>query len=316
MKGGKVIIFKITICVVLVLSLFISCSSNSQQTINDISQDIQNDIFVKDEGIKISVASVAISQILAEMGQEIVGRPTTELDLPERYVDVEEIGSSFSPDFEKVLAVGTELLIGDSLFKEKIDAIAGQYGIDTFYIDTSTYETFLFGIDELGRKIGKEEDATNIITRFQEPLNDLKGINKDLKVAIIFGTSESNMLATEHTYVGSLIKTLGLKNIVTEISDSKNISSEVHKTNGGYVNLNLEQLLQNQPDVILRFGHGNIEEANRAFEKLFNENPAWKNLEAVKNGRIYDLDPNIFGSSANNHVDEALIQLGEIFNGL
>lgn len=309
-------IFKIAVCVVLMFSLFTGCSSNSQQTINDTSQNIQNDIVVNDENIKISVASVAISQILAEMDQEIVGRPTTKLALPERYLEVEEIGSSFSPDFEKVLAVGTELLIGDSLFKEKIDATAKQYGIDTFYIDTSTYESFLFGIDELGRKIGKEEEATNIIARFQEPLNNLKNINKDLKVAIIFGTSESNMLATEDTYVGSLIKALGLKNVVTEITGSTSLSSEVNETNSSYVNLNLEQLLQNQPDVILRFGHGNIEEANRAFEKLFNENPAWKNLEAVKNGKIYDLDPNIFGSSANNHVDEALMQLGEIFNGL
>lgn len=309
-------IFKIAVCVVLMFSLFTGCSSNSQQTINDTSQNIQNDIVVNDENIKISVASIAISQILAEMDQEIVGRPTTKLALPDRYLEVEEIGSSFSPDFEKVLAVGTELLIGDSLFKEKIDATAKQYGIDTFYIDTSTYESFLFGIDELGRKIGKEEEATNIIARFQEPLNNLKDINKDLKVAIIFGTSESNMLATEDTYVGSLIKALGLKNVVTEITGSTSLSSEVHETNSSYVNLNLEQLLQNQPDVILRFGHGNIEEANRAFEKLFNENPAWKNLEAVKNGKIYDLDPNIFGSSANNHVDEALRQLGEIFNGL
>lgn len=309
-------IFKIAVCVVLMFSLFTGCSSNSQQTINDTSQNIQNDIVVNDENIKISVASVAISKILAEMDQEIVGRPTTKLALPERYLEVEEIGSSFSPDFEKVLAVGTELLIGDSLFKEKIDATAKQYGIDTFYIDTSTYESFLFGIDELGRKIGKEEEATNIIARFQEPLNNLKNINKDLKVAIIFGTSESNMLATEDTYVGSLIKALGLKNVVTEITGSTSLSSEVNATNSSYVNLNLEQLLQNQPDVILRFGHGNIEEADRAFEKLFNENPAWKNLEAVKNGKIYDLDPNIFGSSANNHVDEALMQLGEIFNGL
>lgn len=309
-------IFKIAVCVVLMFSLFTGCSSNSQQTINDTSQNIQNDIVVNDENIKISVASVAISQILAEMDQEIVGRPTTKLALPERYLEVEEIGSSFSPDFEKVLAVGTELLIGDSLFKEKIDATAKQYGIDTFYIDTSTYESFLFGIDELGKKIGKEEEATNIIAKFQEPLNNLKNINKDLKVAIIFGTSESNMLATEDTYVGSLIKALGLKNVVTEITGSTSLGSEVNETNSSYVNLNLEQLIQNKPDVILRFGHGNIEEANRAFEKLFNENPAWKNLEAVKNGKIYDLDPNIFGSSANNHVDEALMQLGEIFNGL
>ena len=57
-----------------------------------------------------------------------------------------------------------------------------------------------------------------------------------------------------------------------------------------------------------------MEAAKKAFEQLFNENPAWKNLSAVKNDKVYYLDSTIFGTSANNLVDKALIELGEIFN--
>lgn len=305
--------------VILTFSILVGCSNQSNNEVsNDNDKNIEKENSLEKEkantDIKISVASVAISQILSEMNQEIVGRPTTKLTLPKEYQDVPEIGSSFSPDFEKVLAVGTELLIGDEMFKDKIEKTAKEYGIETFYVNTSTYNSFLTSIEELGKKIGKEQEANDIIKRFKEPLNNTKDINKDLKVAIIFGTSESNMLATENTYVGSLVQALGVKNIATEIINDSSGNNPLEVDSNGYINLNLEQLLKNQPDLILRFGHGNVEEANKAFDKLFSENPAWKNLNAVKNNKIFDLDSNIFGSSANNSVDKALIELGEILN--
>lgn len=249
---------------------------------------------------------------MSDINVDIVGRPTTKLVLPDEYVNVTEIGSSFSPDFEKVLAVGTELLIGDAIFKDKIEETSQEYGIETFYVDTSGYEEFLTSISELGKKIGKEKEATEIVEKFRKPLTDITNINKELKVAIIMGSTESNMLATENTYLGSLVKALGVKNIATEIINSGDNPLEVDSS--GYINLNLEQLLKNEPDIILAFGHGNMEAAKKAFEQLFNENPAWKNLSAVKNDKVYYLDSTIFGTSANNLVDKALIELGEIFN--
>ncbi len=295
---------KILGCIMLVLSVFIGCTGTPNTVSTDTTvEDTNNDL-------KISVASVAVSQVLSAMNQDIVGRPTTKLELPEEYVSIPEIGSSFSPDFEKVLEVGTQLLIGDMLFKDKIDDIAKQYGIDTFYIDTSTYDNFLSGIQDLGKKINKEAEATEIIDKFRNPINNLESIDKDINVAVIFGSSESNMLATKDTYIGSLVNAFGIKNIVDEILEANKGSLN----SGNYVNLSIEQLLVNEPDIILTFGHGNTEETKQAFEKLFNENPAWKNLNAIKNNKIYVLESDIFGTSANIYMDKALIRLGEIFN--
>ncbi|BAK81407.1 ABC transporter substrate-binding protein [Candidatus Arthromitus sp. SFB-rat-Yit] len=303
--------FKRVSSIILVSFLLLGCSSVGQASKENDTNSSNVSINQQQKEIKISVASVAISHVLSELNQKIVGRPTTKLELPATYVDIPEIGSSFSPDFEKVLSVGTELLIGDYLFKDKIENSAKQYGIDTFYIDTSSYDKFLRDIEELGKKINKEKEASKLVERFREPLNNLSAVNKDLKVAIISGTSESNMLATEDSYVGSLVKALGVKNIVNEIMAS---NSDVQAVNN-YVNLNLEQLLVNQPDLILTFGHGNIDEANKSLEKLFGENPAWMNLDAVKNNKIYNLDSNLFGTSANINIDKALTELGRIFNG-
>ncbi len=330
---------KIILSLTLISSLLVGCDSNSDQKSIDTNQSNKIEQTSKDaqmQNLKISVASVAISEVLDAMNQEIVGRPTTKLNLPEKYVNVEEIGSSFSPDFEKILAVGTELLIADETFKNKIEKTANTYNINTFYVNTSTYKNFIDSIKTLGEKINKIQEANDVIKKIQEPIDKYKDKTTDKKVAIIFGTSESNMLATDESYVGSLIKALGGKNIVNEIIEkNKNI---LENSENGYINLNLEQVIENQPDIIIRFGHNNIEEYNKSFDKLFNENPAWKNLNAIKNNKIYNksfdklfnenpawknlnaiknnkiynLDSSIFGVSANLKIDIALKQLGEI----
>ncbi|WP_317368089.1 ABC transporter substrate-binding protein [uncultured Tyzzerella sp.] len=312
---------KFLLSISLISSILVGCGSTSTEKENKENVKVENNENTDntdtpqqnvEQQKKISVASVAISQILSDMNVDIVGRPTTKLTLPNEYLDVAEIGSSFSPDFEKVLSVGTELLIGDTMFKDKIEKTAQEYGIETFYVDTSTYEEFLSSIDMLGKKIGKEKEATEIIEKFKKPLNDMTDINKDIKVAIIMGSSESNMLATENTYIGSLVKALGVKNIATEVINNGDNPLQVDPN--GYINLNLEQLLKNEPDIILAFGHGNMDSTKKAFEQLFNENPALKSLTAVKNNKVYYLDSAIFGTSANNVVDKALIELGEILN--
>lgn len=312
MKFKKVLLTSILISSVLVGCNNFSFKKVDDENIKENNVKIKNDDEKNNQNIKISVASVSISQILAEMNVDIVGRPTTKLSLPEEYVNVSEIGSSFSPDFEKVLLVGTELLIADELFKNKIEKTAQSYGIETFYVNTSTYQDYIDSIEKLGIKINKENQANAIIQKFKKPLENLENINKNLKVAIIFGSSESNMLATENTYVGSLLKEFEVTNIADEII--KNNDSLFKPNEQGYINLNLEQLLKNQPNIILRFGHGNVEEAKKSFQKLFDENPAFKNLDAIKNNKIYDLDSSIFGTSANIFMDEALNKLGEILN--
>ena len=302
---------KIILSITLMSAMLVGCSTkNTSTNVSDQPTTQETTEKEKKELPKISVASVSMSQVLDAMDIDVVGRPKTQLTLPERYKDVTEIGTSPSPDFEKLLEVGTELLIGDLSFKERLEKSAEEYNMDVFYANTSTYDDFLNTIEELGKKLDREEDSTKVIDGIKNSMKKYEGKQSDKKVAIIFGTSESNQLATETSYVGSLVKALGGQNIVNYIAEKdKSILTE---TGTPYVNLNIEQILANQPDIVLRFGHGDLEAAKKSFEKLFDENPVWKDLDAVKNNKVYDLDSAIFNVSANMRIGEGLEQLGEI----
>ena len=49
------------------------------------------------------------------------------------------------------------------------------------------------------------------------------------------------------------------------------------------------------------------------FDEEFKTNDIWKHFNAVKNGKVYDLEEELFGTTASLQVPQALGQLMEIF---
>ena len=139
---------------------------------------------------------------------------------------------------------------------------------------------------------GKKEEAEKLISSLKESEKEVAKIkgDTDATVAILFGSGENFMLATETSYLGDLLKTVGGTNIATELDGS---------AKSPYLQFSLEQIVQTNPDYILRFAHGNLEETKKAFDDAFDKNPAYAELDAVKNNKVIDLDSNVFNVSAN-----------------
>lgn len=256
----------------------------------------------------VVAATVSGAQVLDKLDANVVGVPTTKMTLPEKLKGLPEVGQAMSPDLEIVASLEPDVFVMDNMFKEKVEESMKKYNLDTFYFDTSTYTNFLTSIEKLGAKIGQEKEATKVI-------NELKDVEKEAvknkkgeapKVAIIFGGGENFMLATESSYLGDLVKTVGAKNITNNLDTS---------VKSPYIQFSLEQILEQNPDYILRFAHGEIEQTKKAFDSAFDKNPAYKELDAVKNNKVIDLDPSIFNVSANLQVKEAIKTLGETFYG-
>lgn len=86
----------------------------------------------------------------------------------------------------------------------------------------------------------------------------------------------------------------------------------VQEDSMAYANVNMEELITQAPDVILRLTHGVKEDVIEMFNKEFSENPIWQQFEAVTSGKVYDLDDSKFNVSATLQTAEALAELAEI----
>ena len=256
----------------------------------------------------VVVATVSGTQVLDRLDAEVVGIPTTQMEIPEQYKGLPEVGQAMSPDLEIVASLEPDLFVMDNSFKESVEESLKEYDLNTFFLKTGTYTEYVESIEELGKAINKEEEATELVNELKEAQTAAanKKSDKSPTVAIIFGAGENFMLATETSYLGDLVKSIGATNIASNIDGA---------AESAYVQLSLEQVLQQNPDYVLRFAHGNLEETKKSFDEAFDKNPAYQELDAVKNNKVVDLDPSILNVSANLKVKDALTSLGDILYG-
>lgn len=277
-----------------------SSSTKQEEETTDVEKEV--------EEIKVVAATVSATQVLAELNAEVLRVPATSQTLPDGYQDLPQVGQAMNPDLEIVASLNPDLFIMDASFKSSVEESLTEYGLNTFFFETGTYTAFLNSINELGNAINRQDEATTLLNQLKQA-EEAALANKTEQaptVAIIFGAGDNFMLATESSYLGDLAKTLGAINIASEIDT--NIES-------AYIQFSLEQILAQNPDYVLRFAHGNIEETSKMFDEAFDKNEAYQQLDAVADGKVYDLDSTIFNVSANLKVTEAITKLGEILYG-
>ena len=292
-------------------TMLVGCQ-NDGQDVDQSTENPQPDQAVQEETlveeVKVVSATVSATNVLAKLDAEVVGVPTTTQTLPAQYADLPEVGQAMSPDLEIVASLEPDLFIMDSNFQASVEESLSQYGLNTFFFETGSYSDFVNSIKQLGVEINREDEAKKLVNEIEASVTkalEKKG-DQSPTVAVIFGAGENFMLATDTSYLGDLVKTLGATNITSKLDGDMS---------SGYVQFSLEQILAQNPDYVLRFAHGNIEQTKKMFDEAFDANDAYQELDAVKSGKVYDLDPTIFNVSANLEITTAIETLGEIFYG-
>ena len=158
-------------------------------------------------------------------------------------------------------------------------------------------------LEELGKILGKQEEASKAVEEFRSYMESYYKNNTSKSsptVLILMGLPGSYVVATESSYVGSLVKLAGGENVYGD-GDGQD-----------FLNINAEDMVDKKPDIILRTAHALPEQIQQMFAEEFKENDVWKHFDAVKNNKVYDLDAEKFGMSATFTYQEALEDLGKI----
>ena len=116
------------------------------------------------------------------------------------------------------------------------------------------------------------------------------------KVLILMGLPGSYIIATENSYVGSLVELAGGENVYAG-------------TDQEFLTVNTEDMKTKEPDVILCAAHALPDQVMEMFQEDFQTNDIWQHFEAVQNDRVYYLSYELFGMSATFRYPEALEEL-------
>ena len=250
-------------------------------------------------GERVVATTVALTEIMDALEIDLVGIPSSYKELPERYADAKEVGNPMAPDMETLLSLKPTEILSVTTLKYDLQEMFDERGIDMTYVNLESIDGMHNEILKLGEKYDREEQANAIVDQFEEKVAEIDMLSdgkEQPSVLILLGIPGSYLVATEHSYIGDLVKRSGGKNVIT--------GEKVE-----FLSSNTEYLQQAKPDIILRASHGMPEEVVKMFDEEFKTNDVWKHFEAVKNDRVFDLDELLFGTTGSLAAVEALGEL-------
>ena len=277
---------------ILMLNL-VSCSSDNNEN-KDVAMESGEEVVV--------ATSVAVTEILDALGVKVSGVPKTSYELPKSTEGAVEIGNPMSPDLEIIKSLNPTIVVSvDTLGSDYMNLFT-ENNIPSEFVSLESLDGLKEAITILGKKFDKNDEAKNLLNEIELKESEVKKKAETLEnpeILVLFAAPGSTMIATSKSYIGSLVKIVGGKNIVEDNSTS-------------FTTYNKEDLAMLNPEKILVMVHALPEETKAALEAEMATDSAWQNIDAVKEGNVVYLDSEYFGMSANLKVIEALDLLGDI----
>ena len=256
--------------------------------------------------VRLVATSLAVVQICNRLDLDLVGICQSTSDLPERYDGVTTVGMAMNPDLEIIKSLDPDYILSPATLQNDLQPKYASIGVSSLFLNLKSVEGMYASIEGLGEKFGREEEAAVMLEEFDSFMTEFaeKNAGKESpKVLVLMGLPGSYIIATDNSYVGSLVKFAGGTNVYGDGDGQE------------FLFANTEDMKTKEPDVILRAAHGLPDEARKMFAEEFSTNDIWQHFKAVQEGRVYDLDSNLFNMSANFSYEEALKALQPMLYG-
>ena len=297
----------------LLLILCLLCSCSPRQA----GDAAVSDGFVDDLGRTVTVSSPqrvacllgSFAQVWQLAGGEVIATADDawddlDLELPE---DCVNLGNTKELSLELLLSAEPDFILASANTRQNLEwkETLEAAGIPTAYFDVSDFEDYLRLLELCtsitGRKDLYEKHGTAVQQQISAVLEQAE--NRGTAPTVLVMRASASMVTvknSEDNVLGEMLKSLGCVNIAD--SDASLLE-----------NLSLEKILEEDPDFIFFVQRGDDAAGMKAYvETMMQENPAWQELTAVKNGRMYFMDKNLYNLKPNHRWGEAYELLEEI----
>ena len=252
---------------------------------------------------RLIATSPAVAAICDRLELDLVGVCSTSVStIPERYKELPDVGTAMSPDMEVIASLNPDWILSPSSLRSDLEPKYEAIHTDWAFLNLRSVKGMYQSIHELGEIFGKEEKAAELEKEFQDFYEKYKTVNenkKHPKVLILMGLPGSYIIATENSYVGSLVEMAGGENVYAG-------------TDQEFLTVNTEDMKSKEPDMILCTAHALPEQVTKMFQEDFSTNDIWKHFEAVQNNEVHYLTYELFGMSATFEYQKALEELQTI----
>lgn len=235
------------------------------------------EVVIESEPKRIISVAPSITELIYALGKgdELVGR-TDYCDYPEEVKKTPSIGSLTDPNIEKIIELKPDVVVVSTHFKEDVAKKLEDLGIKVVVLYnaeefTGAYDT----INTLGEIVNAKDKASEIVSGIKTKAEDIKkkveGQNYPSVYFVVGFGKSGDYTATGETFISQMIEMAGGNNIAKDA------------TGWSY---SLEKIIENDPEYI-------IVSKNYGMKDEFMAAEGYKELSAVKNNRVIEIDDNL-----------------------
>lgn len=216
------------------------------------------------------------------VGDRVVG-VTSWCDYPEEATTKTIIGDAMSLNLEVLLSLEPDLVVGDAnLVAGYLDTLA-EFGIPVFVVAPTTLQEVQESLISIGEAVGAEIEGWALATAMENRLNGLLArINRTETVRVFVEIwNEPLMSAGPGSFIDELIVLAGGENIAGDADNPWPVFSE-------------EVVIDRDPEVVILTGFNLEEVLGRS---------AWQSTTALKQGAVYEVDPNLYSRTTPRLLD-------------
>lgn len=314
----------------LIIFLLIGCGNNQnvgnnmafvENTENLANQTIEDSVteasFVDDLGRTVCVenpqrvisliSSFADIWYLAGGIEQLVATTNatwTYFDLPFRE-DIVNLGSSKELNIEQLIACEPDLILASCGTDRNVEleTVFEEMGMNVAYFSVNSFEDYLRVLKTCTEITGCEEnyETYGLAVKEQVEAALARVDTSEPRVLYVRATGSScKVKNSEGSVLGEMLANMGCVNI----ADREESLLE---------QLSMEVILQEDPDYIfVVMQSADPSDAEKVLESTLLSNPAWSTLTAVKEGRYYVMEQNLYNLKPNARWGEAYEKLADI----
>lgn len=259
-----------------------------------LTDDSGKQVTIEREPKKIVSILPSVTEIAFALGleQQIVA-VTENDDYPEAVKNKETVGG-MELNFEKITALEPDLVLAGNLNGEAVQKLR-DLGLTVLVVEGNDLEGTYASIELVGKATNREQAAKKIVSEMKADVRKVQqlvqGIPESDRVHVWLEVSPDMYTPGAGTLQDELITLAGGQNIAADGLE-------------GWGQLSEEKVVERNPDVIV----GTYD----AVEQTVVDRKGWADLEAVKNGRVYFVHPDLL-SRPGPRLTEGLRQLVERF---
>jgi iron complex transport system substrate-binding protein len=218
------------------------------------------------------------------------------------------VGGAYNPSVEAIMALNPDLILIEALTQGHLTQALSNLQVPIAAVRATSVQDVKDGLTLVGTIVNEKDQTKNAIEALDNKIEAAMVPQRDShSVLILIADAQHNTYAAlPESYPGEIANLMNLSNVAAGLEQSGPYP--------GFTLFSPEQAITSNPDIILAISPAPAPAP--PLSSMLPMIPGYNSLSALTQGRVAEIDPDLYLSSPGPRIAEAIVELGTLLDSM